>query len=31
VLEYSVVSGQHSGTVDGARNTVHVRKVIIQK
>jgi len=31
VLEHSVVSSQHSGTVDGARNTVHVRKVIIQR
>jgi len=31
VAEYSVVSSQHSGTVDGARNTVHVRKVILQR
>jgi len=31
VTEYSVVSSQHSGTVNGARNTVHVRKVILQR
>jgi len=31
VREQSVVSSQHSGTEHGARNTVHVRKVVIQK
>jgi len=31
VAEYSVVSSQHSGTADGARNTVRVRKVILQR
>ena len=31
VSEYSVVGSQHSGTLNGARNTVHVRKVILQR
>jgi hypothetical protein len=31
VMEYSVVSSQHSGTANGARNTVRVRKVILQR
>jgi hypothetical protein len=31
LMEQSVVSSQHSGTEDGARSTVHVRKVILQR
>jgi hypothetical protein len=31
VQEQPAFSGQHPGTVDGARSTVHVRKVVIQR
>jgi len=31
VVEYSPFSSQHSGTEYGARNTVHVRKVVVQR
>ncbi len=31
IREQSALSGQHSGTEHGARDTVHVRKVVLQR